>query len=77
MNKRTTTAGKTAKKPLRAYLYEAIRKYSRQNSCDDALSRIAGNSSTGMVLAELLAVYCANVCLTLKSFGLARIGGVA
>ena len=77
MSKQNKTAGKTAeRKPLQAYILEAIKKYSSANPEQKLFARIAGNALAGIAFAELVAIYCNNVCETFRSFGLLK-GGVA
>lgn len=77
MSKTRETAGETAKrKPLRAYVLEAIKKYSKANPGERDFARISGDALLGAMFAELVAIYCRNYCETLRSFGLMK-GGVA
>lgn len=77
MSKQSKTAGKTAeRKPLRAYILEAIKKYSRANPKERCFIRIAGNAIAGAAFAELIAIKCNVLCNTFESFGLLK-GGVA
>lgn len=77
MSNREKTAGKTVKrKSLRAYVLEAIKKYSKANPGERDFARISGDALLGAMFAELVAIYCRNYCETLRSFGLMK-GGVA
>ena len=77
MSKQNKTAGKTAeRKPLRAYILDAIKRYSSANPEEKGFVRIAGNALVGAAFAELVAIRCNSLCATFGSFGLMK-GGVA
>ena len=77
MSKQNKTAGKTAKrKPLRAYILDAIKKYSNANPRERRFARIVENAVVGAAFAELIAIRCNVVYNTFVSCGLLK-GGVA
>lgn len=78
MSKTNKAAGKTAeKKPLRAYILDAIKKYSSENPGEQKIARLLRNSTVAITFASMIALYCENLYTTFKSFGLTKIGGEA